>query len=61
MKGLLVAPVLLCWILPAYGQPLSPDERMLVLEMLNENSARFLTAIGTISDAQWRYKPSPDS
>lgn len=61
MKKLFIASVFLCWILTADGQPLTNDERTLVIEMLEANSKRFLADIENISDTQWNYKPSPDS
>lgn len=61
MKKLFIASVFLCWILTADGQPLTNDERTLVIEMLEANSKRFLADIENISDTQWIYKPTPDT
>lgn len=43
------------------GQALTDDERKLVIDMLEENSNRFLTDIEKISETQWNYKPGPDT
>ena len=61
MKKLFIASVFLCWILTADGQPLTNDERTLVIGMLEANSKRFLADIENISDTQWIYKPTPDT
>lgn len=61
MNKMLIASVFLCRILTADGQTITNEERTLVVEMLEANSKRFLADILNVSEAQWNYKPSPDS
>ena len=50
MKKMLFAWGFVCWALTVYGQELTNDEKKFVIEMLNENSKRFLAAIEHVSD-----------
>lgn len=47
-------------IVVANGQPLTAEERLTVVGMLEANSRKFLANIENISEAQWHYKPSAD-
>lgn len=42
----------------AHCQSLTPEERSLVIDMLEVNSRKFLAGIERISDKQWLYKPA---
>jgi len=61
MKKMLFAWVFFVWAAMAFGQVLTNDERKFVIEMLNTNSIRFLSAIGNVSELQWTYKPTSES
>lgn len=61
MKKMLLASAFLCLIVTSYGQTLTDDERKFVIEMLEENSKRFLTNIENLSETQWNYKPASGS
>jgi hypothetical protein len=42
------------------AQSLTNEERIFVVNLLEANSKKFLDAIETISDAQWKFKTAPD-
>ncbi len=44
-----------------FGQVLTNDEKKFVIEMLNENSKRFLAAVENVNELQWAYKPTSES
>ncbi|MBA4056288.1 MAG: hypothetical protein C0490_16355 [Marivirga sp.] len=44
----------------ANSQSLTAEERSVVIDMLEENSRKFLAGIERISEAQWQYKPAAD-
>ena len=48
-------------VLPSSGQPLTTDERKLVMDMLQENSDRFLADLEHLHESQWHFKPSKES
>src|SRR5262245_51660605 len=56
-NGLITLAYIFC-VLSASCQQLTQEEREFVINMLEENSTKFLTDIKKISDSQWRYKPS---
>lgn len=41
-------------------QSLTADERAVVIDMLEENSRKFLSAIERISETQWQFKPAAE-
>jgi len=59
MKMLLASAYVFC-IWTTQGQTLTKDERKFVIDMLEENSKKFLSDVEKISETQWNYKPSPD-
>jgi len=46
-------------MLPASSQPISSMERKVALERLRTSRDRFLQSIESLSESQWRFKPSP--
>jgi hypothetical protein len=56
-KGLITLACLLC-VLPLHCQQLTQEEREFVINMLEENTNKFLTDLEKLSEIQWRYKPS---
>jgi len=44
----------------ACGEPLSKSDRDFAMSHLHASRKLFLDAIAGLSEAQWRYKPSPD-
>ena len=51
---------ILAFRLNAADPHVTPDERTKVLNWLAESRQRFLAAIEHVSDAQWKWKPSPE-
>ncbi len=52
-----------CWLLaltPLWPQTLSRGERDYALSQLHATRKMFLDALAGLSDAQWRFKPSPE-
>jgi hypothetical protein len=45
---------------PAYAQPLTQQERDVLLKHLQQTRHAFLDSIAGLSDAQWTYKAGPD-
>jgi len=58
MKRFLTA-LWLC-LLPACSQTLTRGERDYLMSQLHATRKMFLDALSGLSDAQWRFKPSPD-
>ena len=55
-----VQAVLLCIaMLPVSNQAISRVEREVALERLRTSRERFLQSIESLSESQWRFKPSP--
>ena len=55
--------VFIFFLLTAHGvksQSLTAEERAVVIDMLEENSKKFLAAIERISETQWQFKPAAD-
>jgi DinB superfamily len=61
MKRMLFAWLFIVWAPTAFGQVLTSDEKKFVIDMLNENSKRFLAAIENVNELQWTYKPTSAS
>jgi uncharacterized damage-inducible protein DinB len=63
MTGRLVALCVLALTLslvPAYGQPLTQQERDSLLKHLQQTRTAFLDSTADLSDAQWTFRPAPD-
>lgn len=56
-NSLIVLACFLCAV-SAPCQQLTQEEREFVIEMLEENSDKFLADIEKISETQWKYKPA---
>jgi len=56
-KGLITLAYVLC-VLSGYCQQLTQEEREFVINMLEENTNKFLADLEKISETQWRFKPS---
>lgn len=59
IKMLLASAYVFC-IWTTQGQTLTNDERKFVIDMLEENSKKFLADIEKISETQWTFKPAAD-
>jgi len=59
MKWLALFSLACC--LPAFGADahMTPEERTKVFNWLDESGKEFLAAIDTVSDEQWKWKPTP--
>ena len=58
MKKMLLVVVCAVYLSTAYGQSLTPEERKFVINMLEENSNRFLKDIEKVTEEQWNFKPA---
>ena len=54
--------ILLCIFVSTAGtsQTLSDDERRFAVDLLQANTKKFLAAIESVSDAQWKFRTAPD-
>ncbi|WP_276372503.1 DinB family protein [Chryseolinea sp. H1M3-3] len=60
MKRLFVVLIYFAALQTTFAQTLSTGERKFLIDLLEENSKKFLTKIEQVSDEQWRFKPSSD-
>ncbi len=60
MKRLFVVFFYFTTLQIAFAQTPSDDERKFLINLLEENSKKFLTNIEQVSDEQWKFKPSAD-
>ena len=47
-------------LVPAYGQPLTQQERDSLLKHLQQTRKAFLDVASNLSDTQWAFRPGPD-
>ena len=60
LKRLILLSVLSCVPLCAADARMTPEERTKVLNWLEESRKEFLSAIGGVTEQQWKWKPAPE-
>jgi uncharacterized damage-inducible protein DinB len=58
--GALCVLALTLSLVPAYGQPLTQQERDSLSKHLQQTRKAFLDSTADLSDAQWTFRPAPD-
>lgn len=60
MRSIALLSLIACVPLCAADAHMTPEERMKVLNWLEESHQEFLAAINGLSEEQWKWKPAPD-
>jgi uncharacterized damage-inducible protein DinB len=58
VKKIVLAAVYFLFVHATMAQPLTPDERHFVVDLLEANAKKFLADIEQVSDEQWKFKPA---